>query len=396
MDPVLLASPTSRPAFRFQSLDALRGLAAVWVYLFHYCFTEAVVRHFPRLHNLFKAGDRAVPMFFVISGFCLALSARTALKREEAPSKLLGRRAWRIFPPFWCSILFTVAILELAALAAPHSGVAAPLETYTPWDWFKIATLTRYLDQSAGIYFGRFGAINGAYWTLAVEFQFYVIVCAAMFTGRHFYSTLLGITAISLVIYGNESWYFACSECGICLSHWPWFSLGLAVYWLYERDWNPDRLFGRHWQGLTTTLVAAILGTIIVLGMKGIAIERMAFAGLCAVGIWCLLPLERELSRRFSGDNFAVRGLLALGAASYSIYLIHNPAGIVVRGALKSVLHQESIGLDVLVVGITVYTGYVFYRCCEEPFQRARKSRRDERQPVAVQIPANREVRKAA
>lgn len=396
MSQIILPLPTPRPAFRFQSLDVMRGIAAVWVFLFHYYFTEGVVRHFPRLHNLFKAGDRAVPMFFVISGFCLALSARTALKRQETPGRLLARRAWRIYPPFWCSILFTVAILELAAFAAPHSGAAAPLESYSAWDWFKIATLTRYFDQSAGIFFGRFGAINGAYWTLAVEFQFYVIVCAAMFTGRHFYRTLLGITAVSLVIYSYEPWYFTCAECGLCLSHWPWFSLGLAVFWLYERDWNPDRLFGRHWQRVTTMLVAAILATIIILGMKSIAIERLVFAGLCAAGIWCMLPLERELSRRFSGDNFAVKGLLALGAASYSIYLIHNPAGFVVRGALKSLLHLEGIGQDIAVVTITTGAGYLFYRCCEEPFQRVLKPRRVDLQPVTAAIPDQTNFRQAA
>src|SRR5947209_659017 len=95
---------------KYKLLDPLRGLAALWVFLFHFHFSEAFQHTLPLAHRLFKMGDLGVPMFFVISGFCLTAAGRRAIVKAESAGAFLYRRALRIYPPFWCSIV-VVALL---------------------------------------------------------------------------------------------------------------------------------------------------------------------------------------------------------------------------------------------------------------------------------------------
>ncbi len=45
---------------------------------------------------------------------------------------------------------------------------------------------------------GKFTRLNAVYWTLAIEFQFYLVVMLALVLRKRFYLTLLATTALSL------------------------------------------------------------------------------------------------------------------------------------------------------------------------------------------------------
>ncbi len=53
---------------KYTLLDPLRGLAALWVFLFHYHYCDTLRQGFPSLCAFFGTGHLGVPMFFVISG----------------------------------------------------------------------------------------------------------------------------------------------------------------------------------------------------------------------------------------------------------------------------------------------------------------------------------------
>ena len=61
-----------------------------------------------------------VPMFFVISGYCIAASAEATIDRGESAGSFLAPRVWRIYPPYWFALLgflLMVAGLDAAGLA---------------------------------------------------------------------------------------------------------------------------------------------------------------------------------------------------------------------------------------------------------------------------------------
>ena len=77
---------------RHALIEPLRGVAALWVFCFHYGFSETFQRSWPAFHALLKEGHLGVPMSFVLSGFCIAAGARGSLRRKEPLRRFLRRR----------------------------------------------------------------------------------------------------------------------------------------------------------------------------------------------------------------------------------------------------------------------------------------------------------------
>ena len=89
------------------------------------------------------------PLFFVISGYCIASSLDSSRRKGTPPTRFLARRLWRIFPPYWAS----VAVIALLVMALDRLGLAwlhrtaVGLELASPFDlnraqWFGNLTLT--------------------------------------------------------------------------------------------------------------------------------------------------------------------------------------------------------------------------------------------------------------
>jgi peptidoglycan/LPS O-acetylase OafA/YrhL len=96
------------PGHRFRSLDSLRGIAAVIVVLHHLMLAvpEASQGHFRLLDLPLSLGGRfAVMLFFVLSGFVLALPYFA--DKHLAYGRYLVRRFCRLYPPFAFAVLIS-------------------------------------------------------------------------------------------------------------------------------------------------------------------------------------------------------------------------------------------------------------------------------------------------
>ena len=116
---------------RIDSLNSLRGLAALIV-LLHHCYYMldgsktgelSIVRLSPL--RLFIAGHAAVIVFFLLSGFVLALPYRS-----EQPNALcfIIRRACRIYIPFASAIFLSAAVVIMIPGVYPIHGATGLLE----------------------------------------------------------------------------------------------------------------------------------------------------------------------------------------------------------------------------------------------------------------------------
>src|SRR5688572_27753935 len=97
---------------RFRSLDAIRGLAALSVVLFHSVNAHPAVAE-SALGRALLYGWAGVFLFFPVSGYCIC----AAIDRRENGSvgRFLARRWRRIFPPYWASLVLTI-VIGVAAL----------------------------------------------------------------------------------------------------------------------------------------------------------------------------------------------------------------------------------------------------------------------------------------
>src|SRR5215469_16550516 len=99
---------------RFDCVDQLRGAAALAVVLCHLSVSAYVntpspgEAHWPMLGLVLGFGYAGVPLFFVISGFCIHLPQARARASEAGAQpdwrQFFRRRFWRLYPPYAASI----------------------------------------------------------------------------------------------------------------------------------------------------------------------------------------------------------------------------------------------------------------------------------------------------
>ena len=151
------------------ALESLRGLAVLTVLIFH---SATFLRHgeedpqqktlwnlkstdelLRRLFAVLFNGHIAVSLFFVLSGFVLALSLRRDNRCfVRKAGGFIARRFFRIYPALVINLCVTTAIV--ATLAATFPEIA-----YSSYRWDQLAENLVLYD---------FG-VNGATWTLLIE-----------------------------------------------------------------------------------------------------------------------------------------------------------------------------------------------------------------------------------
>ncbi|HEV2763661.1 MAG TPA: acyltransferase, partial [Pyrinomonadaceae bacterium] len=149
-------------AERIAPLDAMRGLAALGVLAFHFLWTNPSVPA-GALKSLGYYGWLGVPVFFVISGLVIPHSLHRGGYRVSDYFIFVCKRLARLEPPYLASILVVVLVWCVYRLwpYVPHPSPFA--------DPKGLVLHLGYLNA----FFGR-RWLNPVYWTLAIEFQYYV------------------------------------------------------------------------------------------------------------------------------------------------------------------------------------------------------------------------------
>src|SRR6185436_9334976 len=104
---------------RYQSLDFWRGVACLSVVIFHSSYYASTEQEGPALVWLMKVIGMfwlGVPIFFVISGYCIAATADRGRQIPASLGAYFQRRFRRIFPPYWiflgASVLLVICLDE--------------------------------------------------------------------------------------------------------------------------------------------------------------------------------------------------------------------------------------------------------------------------------------------
>jgi uncharacterized membrane protein len=149
---------------RIVGLDGIRGLAVLYVVLNH--IFERAWPGYPADHALWWAGELiygrfAVVIFIALSGFSLGLGPARSGWRFDSIATFAHRRAWRILPPYWAALAFSL-VMTWCVLAQP--GWAVPNG--------KSVVVYGLLVQDAV----SVGSPNRAFWSIAVEAQLYILL----------------------------------------------------------------------------------------------------------------------------------------------------------------------------------------------------------------------------
>jgi peptidoglycan/LPS O-acetylase OafA/YrhL len=292
-------------AGRLAYIDGLRAVAVLLVMLFH-----ARV-HMPGvdLDPFFKEGTHGVDLFFVLSGFCLAAPTLEKLRRAGTARfdvvAFAAKRLLRIFPPY----AFAVIAIALAGGYALQHGFTLPPGMLRTFDWTDAASDLFFLDRN-NVH------INQSFWSLAIEFRWYFIfpIVLALWVAR----ARAFLALIVALVFASELTRAGSTDVGVL----PAFLLGIVAAHVRVHDhpaarWAP--IFGVFAVGLGLALEGGYHFPI----QTNVGWHLAAFALVVAAGreAW----LRRILS---------LRPLAALGVASYSIYLVHEPIISAIVGVL--------------------------------------------------------------
>ena len=374
--------PGTEPGIRGQTrlpfLDGLRGLAALYVMLHHAALSVApsglsgaglavrfVLRH----------GHYAVAVFIVLSGYCLMRPVAHELEGRLRGGfwAYLGRRARRIVPPYYAALLLSwLLIASVPALGHPPR---------TWWDRavpaFGWGNVVSHLGLVHNLSTQWLFKIDPPSWSVATEWQIYLLFPVLLAVWRR--SGIMGAVGAGFAIgygvaclsgpLGNPALRQCC----------PWyaglFALGMWAAVASQNRARPatDRPGRTRVPAAVLAVAAASLGYLAIAGQNDrtiLTVDPLVGAGtalllvrctrLAATG--CRTPLLRLFEARWS---------VALGAVSYSLYLVHYPLL-----ALADVfLRTRGWGMDLrlatqllITSPLCLLAAYGFHRAFERPF----------------------------
>jgi len=297
----------SLPA-RFEALDALRGVCALLVVLFHVPVLHAL-KDTPAFANL----QFCVDMFFALSGFVLCHAYRWRLADAADGVRFAAMRLARLWP-LHMVMLGAFILLEGAKLAVSRAGYAVALEAqpfgvgHSAWE---IVTNALFL-QSFGLHAGL--SWNGVAWSAAVEFYVSLLFAAVMlwFPQRR-RAVFLGLSlAAGAALYAlSPHTLFVSTDWGVLRAIFGFFA-GCLVYELRAR--SSTRLTAPSELEILFVVVAIAFAIVTPQGAGQFAFPLVAGA------------LIYVLSFDQGGVAAVMRlpALQKLGLWSYSIYMIHT------------------------------------------------------------------------
>jgi len=218
---------------RITFLDGHRGLAIMLVLLFHaFARWPEILPYGERFSGFppFKYGWLGVNLFFLISGFVILMS----LEKCSSVREFLTRRWLRLFP----AMLICSAIIYATAGLFPERPGGSP----TPWSLLPGLTFVEpsWWSTLSGY---RVTPLEGAFWSLFVEFKFYVFAALIYYwKGRN---ALFGFLLAAFLLYvlsdvarkhGGGSAVVALNDLFNTLSFetFSWFASGAAFYVFFK------------------------------------------------------------------------------------------------------------------------------------------------------------------
>jgi exopolysaccharide production protein ExoZ len=319
---------------KINSLQAGRAVAALSVVAHHASMSTAdfvgILPH--AIGNVLGFGWLGVDFFFVLSGFIIYHTTLTKAAGVQGAKSYAKSRITRIFVPF---LPISIALMLLYTLLPSLSASSR--------DWSVLASLSLLPVGSP--------ALTVA-WTLQHEVVFYAIFALGFFTGRLW--LVLGMWAAAIVACALLGLHPAVRPVSILLSLINLeflFGIGCAIL-SFRRHRHDGWLYP-----------AVAVASFAVWGMLGFERVLSPIAGLGIAAI--IVPVVRlELVGRLRVPGWAV----FLGAASYAIYLIHNPLlSIAARVAARLPVLSNVYVATLFGVFATIIAGCLYHLWLEKP-----------------------------
>jgi len=295
-----MKAPIKPAEARLAYVDGLRALAVLGVVLSHAGKYTLDLQPAAPLYHALAEGSHGVDLFFVISGLCLSYPTLARLQRAGEAGFDAGRyaahRIVRIVPPYWMAfgvvLVVALAMLKLG-FSLPWPTVIIPAPAYALRELFFI---------------GGSGNLVGSFWTLAVEFRWYFLFPVLLWLWVRARPAFFAAGLLALCAYHFTPLHI------IDFAALPAFMLGIVA-----ADWA---IFGNKLNAWAPLLFLAAVVASLFLEPGHL---RYAYQDQIWWQVACFFLVVAGCTNAVLRGALSIRPLVAIGVASYSIYLMHDP-----------------------------------------------------------------------
>lgn len=335
---------------RFEILDLFRFIAILIVMLFHY-FSRWSINHndidlypYSTKYDFFLWGRMGVQFFFIISGFVIYMT----LERSKSLLDFAKKRIVRLWPSmiFISTLTFLIFVIFDKNLIFKDSHELSNL--FYSWT---------FLGKSFGA--GRFTYIDGSYWSLWVEIQFYILSALLFFLlqkkqGLNLFPYIL--FSFSLLACFLKPYMVDFNQTFDLFLYFNFFVMGVVFKELY-RNTNPWSLKCLHWHLILLVLLVLEWFFYADDGISKLLDAFFIFA------FYAFIFLSRK-AWDFKNPVFSY--FVFLGEASYISYLLHQYIGVLIINKINyngKFDFMIPIGVMILIFA----TSGILYKQFEKP-----------------------------
>ncbi len=265
---------------QYKTLDHWRGIAVLWVMIFHGFGTTYEKSLHPVvefLKSLAAPGWLGVHIFFVISGYCISASIYKLFSMRRGYWDFIKDRAWRILPTYWLAFFLT---LGLNLVSSPFNKTTFYQNFPSNWRaWVgNLFLIQPYLGTPFYVV---------VYWSLVVEIGFYLITITLLIISDKFHPQVAFFSGLTLTVacifraHNNKVAVFA---------YWPEFVCGALVF---------NALIANHEGKVYRRNLSLVL--ILLFGILSVWILRFHFSHICFSAMFALIlywiyPIDSTLA----------------------------------------------------------------------------------------------------
>lgn len=281
---------------RYDSIDALRAIAVSFV------LTSHLTRRFSPEYMLYDTpvsvpwdGKYGVFLFFIVSGYCIAMTAEGA----GNVGVFWLRRFTRLQPAFMACIALTLVVVSTLGLPGREATIMDGVKDAL---WLPLVTPTTLVD--------------GAYWSLLEEAKFYLVF------GVFYYAAPTRIVAL----------FAAFTAIGAVIHLMGWFADHHALIWSFKGAAHPYFMFPYSLFfliGIAARRCSYLVQAAVLCGCLAVlyAIGQADFSLVAALAALGMIGVQMRNVRIWRPITF-------IGLISYPLYLLHQNIGVAIIRSL--------------------------------------------------------------
>ena len=359
-------SAPKAPRAHLPALTAVRGIAALWVVLFHlrHETEDLFPEFFDELHPLFKSGFLGVDLFFVLSGFVIALNyqARFATFKPSVYWQFMVKRFARIYPVYLATLMLTVLM---------YVGFRTFGHNYLHPERFTLPGFVQSLTMTQSLTFPMPRQWNIVAWSVSAEWFAYMafpLIAAGAMRLKGLRSHLLAFVGVfALYSWVLHQWLRpSVMELGV-IRVGGCFCLGVLICGM--RDALPVRWAHDPRLAKVGLMLALLLPSLYWTSME-FHLHSVTWAPLYFAAF--IFVLAQPGAQRWIWKHPL---MIHLGHISFSVYMIHGTTIMTVRAFVgtQTMMGAHPIlqaGYIMAIYALCVAAGHWLYTRVEEPARR--------------------------